>query len=47
MLLMFLFWTDNPITTAFWRFAFLTAARLQIPVELISTGYQQFAWWNG
>lgn len=46
MLLMFLFWSDNPITEAFWRFAFTTAARLQIPVELISTGYYQFAWWN-
>lgn len=46
MLLMFLFWNDNPIADAFWRFAFLTAARLQIPLQLISTGYQQFAWWN-
>lgn len=45
-LLMFLFWSDNPIVDAFWRFAFQTAMRLQIPVQLISAGYQQFAWWR-
>lgn len=45
-LLLFLFSSGNPLTTAFWRFAFQTAMRLQIPVELISQGYQQFSWWN-
>lgn len=45
-LLMFLFWSDNPVVDAFWRFAFQTAIRLQIPVQLISVGYQQFAWWR-
>lgn len=45
-LLMFLFWSDNPVVDAFWRFAFQTALRLQIPVQLISAGYQQFAWWR-
>lgn len=47
MLLMFLFWNNNPLTDAFWRFAFQTAAHLQIPIELISMGYYQFAWWHG
>lgn len=45
-LLLFLFSSDNPVTDAFWRIAFLTAARLQIPIELVAIGYQQFAWWN-
>jgi len=45
-LLLFLFSSNNPLTSAFWSFAFQTAARFQIPVELVSEGYQQFAWWN-
>lgn len=44
--LLFLFSSNNPLTTAFWRFAFQTAMRFQIPVELVSEGYQQFSWWN-
>ncbi len=45
-LLLFLFSRNNPVSEWFWNFAFLTAARLQIPIELVSTGYQQFSWWN-
>lgn len=45
-LLLFLFRSDNPVTNAFWNFAFQLAIRLQIPVQLISIGYQQFAWWR-
>jgi Zn-dependent protease len=45
-LLFFLFRSNNPITEAFWNFAFTTAARFHIPIELISAGYYQFAWWN-
>jgi len=45
-LLLFLFSRNNPVSEGFWRFAFLTAARLQIPVELVSAGYQQFSWWS-
>ncbi len=45
-LILFLFSRNNPVSEGFWRFAFLTAARLQIPVELVSAGYQQFAWWS-
>ena len=45
-LLLFLFSRNNPVSDWFWGFAFLTAARLQIPIELVSTGYQQFSWWN-
>ncbi|MBX3013509.1 MAG: hypothetical protein KF832_18460 [Caldilineaceae bacterium] len=45
-ILLFLFTTNNPLTTAFWNFAFLTAARLQIPIQLVAVGYQQFSWWN-
>lgn len=44
--LFMLFSRENPITDAFWHFAFTTAACLQIPVELVAAGYQQFAWWN-
>lgn len=45
-LLLFLFSRSNPLSDAFWRFAFQTAAHLQIPVELVGEGYRQFAWWS-
>lgn len=44
-LLLVLFRNENPLTEAFWNFAFQLAIWLQIPVQLISVGYHQFAWW--
>jgi len=45
-LLLFLFSGENPVSDAFWRLSISLATWLQIPVMLISVGYQQFTWWR-